>query len=76
MVNWPMSSALAIALAAGTRPLAGRTGRVRDVRNGKSAVSGEHWALKSAGRCFFIMPKGEDFDAIRALLTKKSITGT
>ncbi len=33
---------------------------------------GELWALKSAGRCLFIMPKGKDFDAIRALLTHSS----
>ena len=27
---------------------------------------------KSAGRCLFIMPKGKDFDAIRALLTRSA----
>ncbi len=29
---------------------------------------GELWALKSGGCCLFIMPKGKDFDAIRALI--------
>lgn len=33
---------------------------------------GELWASKRAGRCLFIMPKGKDFDAIRALLTRST----
>lgn len=32
----------------------------------------ELWASKSAGRCLFIMPKGKDFEAIRALLTRSA----
>lgn len=31
---------------------------------------GAIWAARSNGQCLFIMPKGKDFDAIRALLTK------
>jgi type III restriction enzyme len=28
---------------------------------------GELWALKSEGRCLFVMPKGKDWEAIKAL---------
>jgi type III restriction enzyme len=27
---------------------------------------GELWALKSGGRCLFVMPKGKDWEAIKA----------
>ena len=31
---------------------------------------GELWAMKSGGRCLFIMPKGKDWDAIRGVVKK------
>lgn len=31
---------------------------------------GAIWEARSNGRCLFLMPKGKDFDAIRALLHK------
>ena len=32
---------------------------------------GELWALKSEGKCLFVMPKGKDWDAIRAAVKRK-----
>ena len=33
---------------------------------------GELWEKRSEGKCLFIMPRGPDFDAIRAKLTQNS----
>ena len=33
---------------------------------------GELWKKRSEGKCLFIMPRGPDFDAIRAKLTQNS----
>jgi len=33
---------------------------------------GELWALKSGGKCLFVMPKGKDWGAIKAVVSDKS----